>query len=138
MRKILLATVLAAAALAILPERSLAGNRDPNNYGYGWLGALAYRTKPRIHQAPLFNYGPYNTQGLVTMHIPQPYHGTYTPADQSLWNRTNYGIPQNQGYGPYQYGQGMGYPQYPQYQQYQQYQPGPVAPRVVPAYYPGR
>ena len=39
--------------------------------------------------APLFNYGPYNTQGLVTMHIPQPYHGTYMPADQSLWNRAS-------------------------------------------------
>jgi len=129
MKKILLAGVLAAMALAILPERSLAGNRDPNTYGYGWLGGLAFRTKPRIHQGgPLFNYGPYNTQGLVTMHIPQPYHGTYTPADQGLWNRTNFRVPQYPGYGPNQYGPGMGYPQYPQYQQ-----PVPVDPRVVPA-----
>ena len=135
MKKILLAGILAAVALAILPERSLAGNRDPNSYGYGWLGGLAFRTKPWIHQnGPLFNYGPYNTQGLVTMHIPQPYHGTYMPADQTLWNRTNFGIPQNQGNRQYPYGQGMGYPQY----QYQQPQPVPVAPRIVPAYYPGR
>jgi hypothetical protein len=95
MRKFLLAGLLALAATSALPERSHAWGRDPyNSHGLGWLGSLAYRTGAWLHQdGPLFNYGPYNLPGHVTMHIPQPYHGSYNPADPNLWNRGfgNYG-----------------------------------------------
>ena len=116
MKKLLLAGLLAALALVALPNQSFAGNRNPYSlHGMGWLGSLAYRTKPGIfYDGPLYNYGPYNTQGLVVMHIPQPYHGSYTPADPTLWNRgympnPQYGVP-----GAYYYGTGPGYIPYPQ------------------------
>jgi hypothetical protein len=101
MKRFLLAGILAALALVALPDQSHAWGRNPyNSHGYGWLGSLAFRTKPGIfYDGPLFNYGPYNTQGHVIMHIPQPYHGSYTPADPTLWNR---------GYAPY-----APYPGYP-------------------------
>ena len=88
MRKVLLAGVLAVAALAALRDRSHAWGRDPYNaHGFGWLGQFAFNEKPWIHmQGPLFNYGPYYLPGHQTMHIPQPYHGSYTPADPNLWN----------------------------------------------------
>src|SRR5205085_1082457 len=74
-----------------------------NSYGMTWIESFALRRKMWIHHdGPLFSYGPYNTPGYVNMHIPQPYHGSYTPADPTLWNR-NYGAP----YGPY-----AGYPGY--------------------------
>jgi hypothetical protein len=98
MNKLFLAGVLAALALVLLPDRSHAGGRNPYDaHGMHWLHALAYKTKPGIfYDGPLYNYGPYNTQGHVIMHIPQPYHGWYVPADPTLWNR---------GYTPYpQYG----------------------------------
>jgi hypothetical protein len=37
------------------------------------------------------------------MHIPQPYHGSYTPADPTLWNRY---------YAPPYGGMYSGYPAY--------------------------
>jgi hypothetical protein len=103
MRKILLAGVLAALAMVALPDRSFAWGKSPyNSHGYGWLGSMAFRWHSWIHMdGPLYNYGPYNTPGLVVMHIPQPYHGSYTPADPTLWNR---------GYAPY--GPVAGYPAY--------------------------
>jgi hypothetical protein len=90
MKKAILAGVLALAAMTALPERSHAWGKDPYNaHGYGWLGSWAFRSHSWIHMnGPLFNYGPYNTGGLVVMHIPQPYHGSYTPADPTLWNRS--------------------------------------------------
>ena len=90
MRKFLLANVLALAALAVLPDTSHAWGRDNYSaHGFGWLGSLAFRHKQWIHQdGPLYNYGPYNGgQGYVDMHIPRPWHGMYTPADPTLWNR---------------------------------------------------
>jgi hypothetical protein len=133
MKKLLLAGLLAALALTALPNQSMAGNRNPyKNYGMGWLGSLAIRTRPGIfYEGPLFNYGPYNTQGLVVMHIPQPYHGSYTPADPTLWNR---GYMPNPQYGatpgPFYYGSGPGYMPYGQ-------QPAMYG-NVAPAGYPQR
>ena len=94
MRKILLAGVLAVAAISALPERSHAWGRDPyNGHGLTWLGSWAYRTGSFLHNdGPLYSYGPYNLPGYVTMHIPQPYVGSYTPADVNLWNR-GFGYP---------------------------------------------
>src|SRR5262249_21466887 len=88
MRKVLLAGVAALAALAAVPERSHAWGKDPyNGHGYDWFNGMAFRKMLWIHSnGPLFNYGPYYLPGHVTMHIPQPYHGPYTPADPNLWN----------------------------------------------------
>jgi hypothetical protein len=88
MRKLLMAGVLALAALAALPDRSHAWGRDPyNHHGYQWLFSYAFRKHTWIHaNGPLFNYGPYYLPGHVTMHIPQPIHGSYSPADPNLWN----------------------------------------------------
>ena len=99
MRKFLLANVLALAALAVLPDTSHAWGRDNYSaHGYGWLGSLAFRHMQWIHQdGPLYNYGPYNGQGTVDMHIPKPWHGSYTPADPTLWNR---GASAPVGYAP--------------------------------------
>jgi hypothetical protein len=104
MKRIILAGLLAVLAIPVLPERSFAWGKDPyNSYGMTWLESWALRRKMWIHNdGPLFSYGPYNTPGYVNMHIPQPYHGSYTPADPTLWNR--YYAPQ---YGPY-----GGYPAY--------------------------
>jgi len=88
MRKVILAGVVALAALAALPERSHAWGKDPyNRHGFDWLNGWAYRNLTWIHaQGPLFNYGPYYLPGHVTMHMPQPIHGSYSPADPNLWN----------------------------------------------------
>jgi hypothetical protein len=99
MRKFFLAGLLAAASLAILPERSNAWGKDPYwNSGFGTLGSMAFNHMRWIHsQGPLYNYGPYNGPGHVQMHIPKPYHGTYQPADPSLWGQGGYGY--GNGYG---------------------------------------
>jgi hypothetical protein len=104
MKRIILAGLLAVAAITVLPESSFAWGKDPyNSHGMTWLESWSLRRKMWIHNdGPLFSYGPYNTPGYVNMHIPQPYHGSYTPADPTLWNR--YYAPQ---YGPY-----GGYPGY--------------------------
>jgi hypothetical protein len=87
MRKVVLAGVLAVAALAALPERSHAWGKDRySSHGYCWGYSLAFRNMQWIHQAPLYSYGPYYGPGYVNMHIPKPYHGSYTPADPNLWN----------------------------------------------------
>lgn len=98
MKRFILAGLLALLAIPVLPEYSFAWGKDPyNSHGMSWLGSWSLRRKMWIHNdGPLFSYGPYNTPGYVNMHIPQPYHGSYTPADPTLWNRT-YGMP----YGPY-------------------------------------
>jgi hypothetical protein len=83
-----LAGLLAAAAVPALPDRAEAHGRTPyNSHGLGWLGSFAYRRMAWIHMnGPLFSYGPYNTPGYLVMHIPQAYHGSYSPADLNLWN----------------------------------------------------
>lgn len=88
MRKLVLAGLLAGAVVAALPGRSEAHGRSPyNQHGYNWLGSFAFRRMAWIHMdGPLYSYGPYNTPGYLVMHVPQPYHGTYSPADPNLWN----------------------------------------------------
>lgn len=88
MRKVLLAGAAAVALLAGLPDRSHAWGRDRYNaHGFNWLYQFAFTKCPWIHQdGPLFSYGPYYTPGYVNMHVPPPYHGSYTPADPNLWN----------------------------------------------------
>jgi hypothetical protein len=88
MRKVLLAGVAAVALLTALPERSHAWGQDPyQGHGFRWLEQLAFNQCSWIHnQGPLFNYGPYFGPGHVCMHIPRPWHGSYTPADPNLWN----------------------------------------------------
>ena len=88
MRKVLLAGAAAVALLTALPDRSHAWGQDPYNaHGFGWLGQLAFNHFTWIHQdGPLFSYGPYYGPGYVNMHIPRPWHGSYTPADPNLWN----------------------------------------------------
>jgi hypothetical protein len=139
MRKVLLAGVLAAAALAALPERSHAWGRDPyNGHGMTWLEQFTYRTGAWIHHdGPLYSYGPYNLPGYVNMHIPQPHHGAYSPADPNLWNG---------GYGNYRSvlpAPAAGYPPHavPSLGPPQPYISGvqPMSPgeRVVPVSYDG-
>lgn len=88
MRKVVLAGAAAVALLAALPDRSHAWGQDPYNaHGFPWLQQFAFNKCPWIHQdGPLFSYGPYYGPGYVTMHIPKPWHGSYTPADTNLWN----------------------------------------------------
>src|SRR5262245_57944673 len=90
MRKVLLAGILAAAALAALPEQSHAWgwNNDPYSaHGFGWFRSMAFNKMSWIHHnGPLYSYGPYYGPGYVNMHIPLPMHGSYNPADPNLWN----------------------------------------------------
>lgn len=113
MRKLLLIAVVALAAVALVPERSQAQGFGfgPGRAPYGFLGRLATSHMMWIHSdGPLYNYGPYHVPGHVTMHIPKPYFGTYTPGDYTLWGAggnayQGYGY---QGYAPQGYG--YGYP----------------------------
>jgi hypothetical protein len=92
MRKFFLAVLLAAAAVAVMPDRSSAWGRDPYwNSGFGTLGGMAFNHMRWIHsQGPLYNYGPYYGPGHVDMHIPKPWHGSYMPANPYLWNQGGY------------------------------------------------
>mgnify|MGYP007071089414 CR=1 FL=1 len=99
MKKLLLGSLLALSVFALLPERSFAwGTSNPySQHGYGFLGSLAMNHMTWIHSdGPLFNYGPYYGQGHVNMHIPQPRHGSYYPADMSLYGAAYSGY---SGYG---------------------------------------
>jgi hypothetical protein len=144
MRKVLLAGTAAVALLAALPDRSHAWGQDPYNaHGFGWLGQFAFNKAPWIHQdGPLFSYGPYYGPGYVNMHIPKPWHGSYTPADPNLWNQGPgvYGsmLPAPAaGYAPHAVPPVGGLPR-PYISAAPQYAPQYYYPNVVPAgYYPG-
>jgi hypothetical protein len=81
MQKVLFASALAIAVLAASPGRSMAWETDPfNAHGFSWFKAKVFKHMQWIHyDGPLYNYGPYNTPGHVSMHIPNPWHGTYIP-----------------------------------------------------------
>jgi hypothetical protein len=129
MRKVLLAGVLAVAALAALPDRSHAWGNDPySSHSYGWFRGMAFNKMSWIHsQGPLYSYGPYYGPGYVNMHIPLPYHGSYSPADPNLWNG-GYGV-----YGSALPAPAAGYAP----NAVPSYGPAAVAPgpRIVPANY---
>lgn len=125
MMKLFLAGLLALAGLAVLPEVGRASGNEPySSHGYGWLQGKVFRHMQWIHSnGPLYNYGPYmGGPGYTNMHIPEPYHGSYMPA--------NYGL-----YGPGAGAAGYGYPGYaaPQPQGYPQPQ---VMPQQMPAHMP--
>ncbi len=125
MKRLFLASLLAVAGLAVVPEAARASDNHPYSaHGYGWLSAKVFNHMQWIHSSgPLYNYGPYMPgPGYTTMHIPEPYHGSYVPA--------NYGL-----YGPgagYPYQQGQGAPAAGQPQQMPQYQPQPAYPQAQP------
>lgn len=125
MKRLFLAGLLAMASLAVLPESGMAQANHPySDHGYGWFGGKVFRHMLWIHSdGPLYNYGPYipGQQGYTTMHIPQPYHGSYIPANTSLYNG-------GAGYGSYaNFGN---VPVAPQQYATQQPQPVAVAPEA--------
>ncbi|WP_157369629.1 hypothetical protein [Zavarzinella formosa] len=97
MMRLFLAGLLAMAGLAVLPERGMAQSNHPyTEHGYGWFGAKVFRSMAWIHSdGPLYNYGPYIPgPGYTNMHIPQPYFGSYVPANYGLYNSwPNFGNP---------------------------------------------
>lgn len=123
MKRLFLAGLLAMAGLAVLPESGMAQANHPySDHGFGWLKAKAFRHMLWIHSdGPLYNYGPYipGQQGYTTMHIPQPYHGSYIPANTALYNG-------GAGYGV---AGGFGQPAAPAY-----YQPQPLVANPAPAH----
>lgn len=124
MKRLFLAGLLAVAGLAGLPAAATASDNHPYSaHGFGWFNAKVFNHMQWIHSnGPLYNYGPYIPgPGYTTMHIPEPYHGSYVPA--------NYGL-----YGPgagYPYQQGQGAPAAAQQPQYAQPQNQP-APQAIP------
>lgn len=125
MKRLFLAGILAMASLAVLPESGMAQANHPySNHGYGWFNGKVFRHMLWIHSnGPLYNYGPYipGQPGYTTMHVPQPYHGSYIPANTSLYNN-------GAGYGYANFGSVPAAPQ-----NYVQPQPAAVAPAPAPA-----
>jgi len=130
MKRLFLAGLLAVAGLAGLPAAATAADNHPYSaHGFGWFHAKVFNQMPWIHSnGPLYNYGPYIPgPGYTTMHIPEPYHGSYVPANYGLYGP-------GAGY-PYQQGQGApaaGQQQQPQLQQQSQQPQSQQMPQAMP------